>query len=109
MGPPIKHTECVQVLGYLAGGPWLPGQAAPAAQLREQRFINVVKHASTHTPGHTARLQCVLLAPQSSRMRDQKYMALSTHSNGLAGAECSISQLCGSIAAGCPGIVLPGS
>lgn len=46
------------MLGYLAGGPWLPGQAAPAAELREQRFINVVKHASTHTPGHTARLEC---------------------------------------------------
>lgn len=56
-GPPINHTESVQVLGYLAGGPWLPGQAAPAAQLREQRFINVVKHASTHTPGHAARLE----------------------------------------------------
>lgn len=62
----------VQVLGYLAGGPWLPGQVAPAAELREQRFTNVVKHASTHTPGHTARLQCVLVAPQLNHTSDQK-------------------------------------
>lgn len=56
----------VQVLGYLAAGPWLPGQAAPAAELREQRFINVVKHASIHTPDAAARLGWVANARPSA-------------------------------------------
>ncbi len=52
----LPMTAVSQVLGYLAAGPWLPGHAAPPAELREQRFINVVKHASTHTPDGAARL-----------------------------------------------------